>query len=143
MKEHIVLRVVAAFIIPFIMIAAFYVQLHGEMTPGGGFQAGVVMAASFILYALVFGLDRLTKVVSATALRKLAAAGVLIYGITGTFSFAADAYYLDYSFLLPTATQGQVLGIILIEAGVGLTVFSVMLLLFHSFADYADQMKGK
>lgn len=136
MKEHIVLRVVASFIIPFIMITAFYVQMHGKVTPGGGFQAGVILAAAFILYALIFGLQAMARVISPLTLRYLAAAGVLIYGLTGVFSFAAGGNYLDYSFLMPTPVQGQKFGITTIEIGVGITVFAVMLLLFYTFADY-------
>ena len=41
-----------------IMLFAFYVQFHGDFSPGGGFQAGVIMAVAFILYGIVFGLKR-------------------------------------------------------------------------------------
>ena len=54
---HVLLRVIAKFLIPLIALFGFYVQFHGEYGPGGGFQAGVILAASVILYALIFGLD--------------------------------------------------------------------------------------
>ena len=51
MKPHTLLRVVSKFLIPLIALYAFYVQFHGDFGPGGGFQAGVILAASVILYA--------------------------------------------------------------------------------------------
>ena len=55
MDSYLVLRVVAKLLMPFILIYGLYVQFHGDFGPGGGFQAGVIFAAGFILYALIFG----------------------------------------------------------------------------------------
>ena len=63
MRHHLVLRVVSKMLIPFILLFGLYVQFHGDFGPGGGFQAGVIFAAAFILYALVFGDDQARKVV--------------------------------------------------------------------------------
>ena len=52
MSDYLVLRVIAKLLIPFILLFGFYVQMHGDYGPGGGFQAGVIVAAAFILYAL-------------------------------------------------------------------------------------------
>ena len=62
MKHHLVLRVVSKLLIPFILLFALYVQFHGDYGPGGGFQAGVIFGAGFILYALIFGLDNARRV---------------------------------------------------------------------------------
>ena len=50
MKDNAVLRVVAKIIVPVILVFSLYVQFHGDYGPGGGFQAGVIFAAAFILY---------------------------------------------------------------------------------------------
>ena len=62
MKHHRVLRIVSKLLIPFIMLFALYVQFHGDFGPGGGFQAGVILASAFILYGLIFGLENARKV---------------------------------------------------------------------------------
>ncbi len=49
MKHLVVLRVVSKLLIPFILLFGLYVQMHGDFGPGGGFQAGVIFAAAFIL----------------------------------------------------------------------------------------------
>ena len=54
MRNDLVLRVVGKMLIPFILLFALYVQFHGDFGPGGGFQAGVILAAAVIFYALVF-----------------------------------------------------------------------------------------
>ena len=43
-------------LVPVIQIFAFYVLAHGHVSPGGGFQGGVLMGASFILVALSWDL---------------------------------------------------------------------------------------
>ena len=46
MSDFLVLKVMAKLLIPFILLFGFYVQMHGDYGPGGGFQAGVIIAAA-------------------------------------------------------------------------------------------------
>lgn len=139
LKSHMVLRVVAKLIIPLTIVFALYVQFHGDYGPGGGFQAGVIAAAAIILYALVFGLPLATHVIKPDWLKALAAIGVLIYAGTGVASLFLDANFLDYNVLASDPVAGQHIGIILIELGVGITVFAAMLSIFYAFADQAER----
>jgi multicomponent Na+:H+ antiporter subunit B len=134
MKHDLILRVVSKFLIPLIVLFALYVQFHGDFGPGGGFQAGVIFASAFILYTLVFGLDAAKRVMSPKVLRFLASFGVLLYAGTGVASLLAGGAYLDYNRLASDPVAGQHLGILVIELGVGITVTSVMLLIFFAFA---------
>ena len=63
MKDFLVLRIIAKLLIPYMLVFALYVQFHGDFGPGGGFQAGVIFAVAFILYALLYGIDIAIKVV--------------------------------------------------------------------------------
>jgi len=134
MLHHTVLRVVAKLLIPVILLFAFYVQFHGDYSPGGGFQAGVIFAAGIILYALIFGLEDTMEAVPPGILKILSPLGVLIYGGVGVDTLLLGGHYLDYSFLAHEPTHGQELGIFLVELGVGITVSSTMLLLYYAFA---------
>ena len=58
MQDDAVIRVIAKVMIPAVMLFALYVQFHGDYGPGGGFQAGVIFAAAFVLNAMIFGLNR-------------------------------------------------------------------------------------
>lgn len=135
MKHHLVLRVVAKLLIPFILLFALYVQFHGDYGPGGGFQAGVIFGAGFILYALIFGVNTASRIVARPApVRILVGLGVLLYGGVGVASLILGGNYLDYNVLAHDPVQGQHLGILLIELGVGTTVAAVMVTIFFSFA---------
>ena len=137
--SHRVLRVVSKVIIPLVILFALYVQFHGDFGPGGGFQAGVIAAAAIILYALVFGLPLAQRVISSRFLQLLAPFGVLLYASVGIYSMMMGGNFLDYDKLAHDPIHGQHYGIIIIELGVGITVFAVMLSIFYAFANQAGR----
>lgn len=136
MKANPVLRVAAKILFAPIIMFGLYVQFHGDYGPGGGFQAGVIIAAAFILHALIFGLEAGRKLVPMWINVALMAVGVILYGAVGIASIYNGGYYLDYNVLGSDVASGQHIGIILVELGVGITVASVMLALFHAFAGF-------
>lgn len=139
LESHRVLHVVAKIIIPLVILFALYVQFHGDFGPGGGFQAGVIAAAAFILYALVFGLPKAFAVVGPKFLQLMASFGVLLYASVGLYSMYKGGHFLDYNTLAADPIAGQHYGIIIIELGVGITVFAVMLNIFYAFASQAER----
>ena len=74
-----VVRTICRMMAPFIQLFGLYVIVHGHSSPGGGFQGGAILGASFILIALSGGLDSgLGRMAIRTAL-VLASAGMLTY----------------------------------------------------------------
>jgi multicomponent Na+:H+ antiporter subunit B len=134
LRSHVIPLVVSHLLSPFILLFGLYVQFHGEYGPGGGFQAGALIAAAFILYALVEGEERTLEVLPQRALTALMVGGALLYGGVGVAGMLLGTNFLDYSVLAADPVSGQQLGIILIEAGVGMTVTGVLLSIFHAFA---------
>ena len=134
MTRHTILRVIAKFMIPYILLFALYVQFHGDFGPGGGFQAGVIFAAGFILYSLIFGIENGRKVMPPWLRRALLSIGVIIFGGTGLFGLILGGNFLDYNVLLENPVAGQHLGILLVELGVGITVSATMITIFFVFA---------
>lgn len=128
------LRVVAKLLIPMILIFALYVQFHGDYGPGGGFQAGVIFAAAFILYSLIFGIENARSVISFNLLRIVSALGLLLYLGVGISALIFGGNFLDYNVLASNPLSGQHIGILLIELGVGLTVAAVMTMTFFVFS---------
>ncbi len=143
MKFKSVLRVMSKLLIPAIMLFALYVQFHGDFGPGGGFQAGVIFASAFILYALIFDIDTARKVVPAWVMRVGLASGLLLYAGVGVAGLLLGGKYLDYSVLADEPVQGQHLGITLIEFGVGVTVASAMITIFYLFASHGRQPEDR
>ena len=132
--DQLVLRSVVKVLLPLILLYGLYVQFHGDFGAGGGFQAGVIFATGFVLYDLVFGEGSARAVVPPGWLHRLAALGVLIYGGVGVYSLLVGRPFLDYSALADDPVHGQHLGVLLVELGVGIAVFSVVLLIFYAFA---------
>lgn len=134
MQQFSVLRVVTKLLVPVILLFALYVQFHGDYGPGGGFQAGVIFAAGIILYAMIFGLDAASAVLPIPTLKRLAPLGVLLYAGVGVASMLLGGRFLDYDLLASDPVKGQHYGILLVELGVGITVASIMVLIFFGFA---------
>ena len=83
--------------IPFIQLFGLYVIAHGHLSPGGGFQGGVVLGASFILMAIAFDLKTSLRFFSIRANAVMAASGVFIYTGTGVLCALLGGLFLDYS----------------------------------------------
>ena len=137
MQHHTLLHLIAKLLMPFIMVFALYVQFHGDYGPGGGFQAGVIFGAGFILYGIIFGKETVLQVAPPAIIHTMAAVGVLLYTGVGVAGMLLGAEFLNYSVLLSNPVSGQHLGIWLIELGVGITVASVMISLFYSYSLYS------
>ncbi len=136
MNEHLVVRVITKLLVPFILLFALYVQMHGDYGPGGGFQAGVIFATAFIVYAVVFGVGRTIRVVPLGVIIAMVASGVILYAGVGFAALAAGGEFLGYGAFDPQdPARGQHLGILLVELGVGITVAGVMLAIFLTFAE--------
>ena len=141
MNDDPILRVCTKIIVGPIILFGLYVQFHGDYGPGGGFQAGVIVAAGFILHSLIFGLKEGRKLVSENLNLNIMILGVLLYGGVGLISLYFNTEFLNYSILAHDSKHGQHIGILLIEFGVGLTVAGVMLILFHLFSSWKGMSK--
>lgn len=131
MKENIMRKVTARLLIPTIQLYGLYVIAHGELGPGGGFQGGVILGASVILYILAFGMDEGLNRVKQIKTDLLSSAGVLIYAGIGVLCLFFGGLYLQYNALpLGDPKLASQLGIIGIEIGVGITVAAIMITIF-------------
>ena len=143
MDKNPILRIAAKILFAPIILFGLYVQFHGDFGPGGGFQAGVIVASAFILYAIVFGLEKGKKLFPLNINVFLLALGGILYGGVGVASMLLGEEFLSYNVLGTTNQAGQHIGILLVEFGVGLTVSNVMIALFYAFADFKTSGETK
>jgi multicomponent Na+:H+ antiporter subunit B len=135
LADYRVIRVVSTLLLPFILLFALYVLFHGDFGPGGGFQAGVIFAAGFVLLGLVFGLDRAQRAVPPAALWVAAGLGPVVFLGLGLLSLVLGGSFLDFDTLNPDhPASGQHVGILVAEAAIGATVGAIMTSVFFSFA---------
>lgn len=141
MSNDIVLRIIAKLLIPVALIFALYVQFHGELGPGGGFQAGVIIAAAVVFHALIFGLDSTKRVAPEWLVEVMVALGVLVYAGIGVAGMLLGGNFLDYFVLDRDPVHGQLRGIFWVEVGVAITVSGVMLKIFYVFASRGRSLR--
>lgn len=135
MSFDLILRVGTKLILPLILLFALYVQFHGDFGPGGGFQAGVIIAGAVILLAITFGVKAAHRVAPQALVERMVPLGVLIFAGTGVAGLVMGKNYLDYSVFSHDAAHGHELGIFLVEAGVLITVAGTMTAVFYAFVD--------
>lgn len=133
LKNNLIISTITTFIVPYIFLYAIYIQLNGEISPGGGFQAGVIFASGFIAINLIYGRDYISRYLSTNALIFISSLGVLIYSSTGIISLIFNDNYLNYYSLASDKFIAQNMGIFIIELGIGLTVASTMYLIYSQF----------
>ncbi len=121
-------------ITPFIALFSIYVITHGHLTPGGGFQGGVIFAAISIIFSIVYGSAfdyRRYSPQMKTAFETVGALTFLGLGIAGIFM---EGYFLhNLGFL--TAETGTLISagsIPYINMGVGLKVGAGLAIIFYS-----------
>ncbi|BES65816.1 hypothetical protein SANA_22550 [Gottschalkiaceae bacterium SANA] len=49
MKQSILVITISRIMLPFVFLYGFYIILHGDLSPGGGFQGGAILATGFLL----------------------------------------------------------------------------------------------
>ena len=138
LTDDIIIRSVARILIPFIQLYALYVIMHGHHSPGGGFQGGVILGASFILYLVTHGLEEAKTRMSEMKAGLFSSCGLLIYSGIGLLCLILGSNYLDYgklsAVLKVIPAQARSLGILGVEIGVGIAVMAVMFSVFFDIA---------
>ncbi|NLJ99884.1 MAG: hypothetical protein GX318_01430 [Clostridia bacterium] len=129
----IILKTFCRYITPFILLYGIYVLIHGEFSPGGGFQAGAVLAFAVILGRLVQG-DGARVNMSGNLGILTAAGGGLIFAAVGLMSIPFGGHLFNYGVypLNMPADEMHPLGILGIEVGVTLCVMGVIIAIFDA-----------
>lgn len=126
--ENKILSSCVAIAFPLIFIFGFYIQFHGEISPGGGFQSGIVFAIPIILYVLLFGSS--TKYgqyfISSNIFRNIGCCGVILYISVGIIANILGGKFLQYSVFSSNSHLAYEIGIFSVEIGVAMSVFGAM-----------------
>jgi multicomponent Na+:H+ antiporter subunit B len=119
-----------------LVVLGIYVIVHGHLTPGGGFQGGVVLASAFVLVH-VAGRYLILKRVRPMPLVEITeaggAAGFVLIGLGGII--AGSTFLFNF---LPLGEPGTLLSagmIPLLNISVGLEVAGAVVLLFSEFLE--------
>jgi multicomponent Na+:H+ antiporter subunit B len=142
-----IIRFVARQLVPFIQLFALYVVAHGHHSPGGGFQGGVILGASFILLAISYDFRFITAIMNEKWNVLLGNIGVLIYAGIGFLCLLMGANFLDYSILskvLPATDRvmARSHGMLGIEIGVAIAVMAIVVSIYLNIVSRGKYDKG-
>ena len=119
-----------------LVLFGLYVVLHGQLTPGGGFQGGVILATAPLLVYLAGDLKAFKHITSHTLIEVAEAAGAGGYVAIGLAGLVMGANFLQN--ILPLGKTGAINSagtIFLISVSVGLEVAAGFVLLLHAFLE--------
>ena len=139
-KTSLVIQTVTRMMIPFLLMFGLSLIVHGHLTPGGGFQGGVVIGATFILLGLAFNKEEGRRAVPEGRIKVMASSGIAIYIIVGMIGIIAGFNFLTNQWMQfpPIGELGELFSggtLFWINIGVGLTVSAIAIELFYAFLE--------
>jgi multicomponent Na+:H+ antiporter subunit B len=118
------------------VVFGLYIGLHGQLTPGGGFQAGVILASVPFLLYVCENTESFRRVTSHTAVEVIEALGAGSYALIGVAPLIVGVPFLTN--FLPLGTTGDVFSsgtIALISACIGFEVAAAFLLVGYTYLE--------
>lgn len=129
-------RALALALVSVIVLFGIDIIVHGQVTPGGGFQGGVILSIAPVMIYLAGDFETFARVTSHTLLESAESLGAAGYILVGFIGVACGAAFLQN--VLPLGIAGSVLSggtIALIDLGVGLEVAAGFVLLAWAFLE--------
>ncbi len=138
--DSLLLDTAARAVVPFLLVFGVYVVIHGHVSPGGGFQGGVLFGLGLVALRLVWGPPQSpSDEAFGPGLRAaviLASSGMLAYVGIGLAAMAFGGAFLDYGALPLGDDPAHVreLATLAIEIAVFLAVSGTVAVLFETIA---------
>lgn len=129
---------------PLTLVFGLYVIAHAQLTPGGGFQGGVIVASGTLLLYLGEGYPGWRRLMHSEMLDCIEGSGALAYALCGFGPMLVGARFLEN--VLPPGKLHTLLSgglIIIINAGVGLAVAGGFAMLFLEFLEETRRPKDE
>lgn len=98
-EKNIIIKSGADNFLPFALTLGIYVILFGNISPGGGFQGGTLVASGVLLLYLGYGYETARKAINTEFLRVIEAFSLVLYvtlglvGIFAGFNFAMNVFF--------------------------------------------------
>ena len=131
-------------IVPVVMLYGIYVLFHGELSLGGGFQAGALVACAYLLDRIMPSFESRLGEFREEKLLVGAGLGVFIYAFTGILPMLFGGKFLEYSklpfgaFVAHGEAGLHTTGILMIEIGVSICVAAVIMTILEVVLERTD-----
>ena len=136
-----IIKTIAQKLFPFIVLFGFYLISHGHLSPGGGFQGGVVLGTAIILLALSHSIEQTEKKFKSRWLNMLEKLGILTLIFLGFLGI-----FFGYSFLsnfLPLGKPGQIASgglMLLFNIAIGIKIAAGVSVIFYALVRYRGEI---
>ncbi|MFH1101294.1 MAG: MnhB domain-containing protein [Methanobacteriota archaeon] len=112
-----IVKTAARALFPFILLLGIYIIFYGHLSPGGGFQGGVILAMAVLLVIIVYGGSRVQKFIPYLSFVEIA--GVTLFIIVGISGIVSGKQFLTNLGTIP-----------LLNIVIGLKVFAGLVLMY-------------
>lgn len=130
MKESEIVNMISRKLVPYILLFGLYLISYGHLSPGGGFQGGVVLASGVILLCLTRGTTSTQKIFPEARLAFTEVGMFFIFLFTGIAGLLAGGYFLENFLWLGRAGEVPSAGFIFfLNITIGLKVGAGMILI--------------
>ncbi len=138
------LRILSLLLIPVLLSLGVYIVVHGQITPGGGFQGGVILAAGPLAVFLAGRYLRMRVVAPHTVIELGEAAGAVGYSLVGLAGLVFVGVF--FKNFLPFGIPGHLLSagqLGVASVAVGLEVSGAFMVAFSEFLDQAIVVRSE
>lgn len=128
----------------FSVLFGIYIATHGQLTPGGGFQGGVIIAAAPMLLYIAENTEAFTRIVSHPIVEFFEGFGAALYAIIGFVGLLIGAPFLTN--VIPLGQTGDVFSsgtIAVISTCVGIEVTAAFILVTYEYLREILERKKK
>ena len=136
----IVLSTAFRLLVPFSIVYGVYILCFGEYSPGGGFQAGALLAVGVLLSRMILGEDAKFNISGKNSV-VLAGVGTFIYTFVGWVTLFGGCKFLEYDFMpivMEPKHEMHAMAIFIIEIGVTMCVMMTIINLMDSIIKRGD-----
>ncbi len=131
-------------VVVLLVVFGLDIVLHGQLTPGGGFQGGVILASVPLIVYLGSGYEKFQQITNQTLTEAVEGLGVALFALIGFVALLAGAPYLTNIFPLGTTGDVNSSGTILaISVATGMEVTGGIVLLMMVFFKQALVLRKK
>jgi multicomponent Na+:H+ antiporter subunit B len=135
-------RLAGYLLLPVSILVGLYVIVHGQLSPGGGFQGGVVLATGWHLLYVAGRYTALRRAAPPTVLEIAESVGAAAYAAIGVAGLVIGGGFLVN--FLPTGTFNDLLSggtVPLLNGAVGVAVAAAIVLLLSGFLEQAVALR--
>lgn len=119
-KKSVIVKCASDLFLPLACVFGCYVVLHGHLSPGGGFQGGVLVASAILLVFLGYGSAKVKQIFSENKLHSSETIAEILYvvialigvftGLNFCVNFVFNGQRVDTSILMNHAVGYHVMG---------------------------------